>query len=76
MITSQIITKQMKWEMLKDVQSQRLTVHCHSGGLSTKNEQELGLGLESMVKIIDPLPIPNRQSKMLPGWVWGFKKAI
>jgi hypothetical protein len=28
-------------------------------------------GLESMVKMIDPspLPIPDRQSKMLPGWV-------
>ncbi len=43
------------WLVLtKDVQSQRLTVCCHSVGLSTKNEQELGLGLESMVKINDP----------------------
>jgi hypothetical protein len=55
-------------QITKDVQSQRLTVHHHSVGLSTKNEQELGLGLESMVKVIDPspLPIPNWQSKMLP----------
>jgi hypothetical protein len=47
-------------------------------GLSTKNEQELGLGLESMVKINDPspLPIPDWQSKMLPGWVWGFKNYL
>ncbi len=51
----------------KDVWSQRLTVCHHSVGLSTKNEEELRLGLESMVKIIDPSPllIPNRQSKML-----------
>ncbi len=54
-------------QITKDVRSQRLTVCCHSVGLSTKNEQELRLGLESMVKIIDPspLPIPNQQSKML-----------
>jgi hypothetical protein len=47
-------------------------------GLSTKNEQELRLGLESIVKIIDPSPllIPDRQSKMLPGWVWGFFKKL
>ncbi len=59
----------------KDVWSQWLTVCRHSVGLSTKSEQELGLGLESMVKMIDPspLPIPDRQSKML-GWVWGLKK--
>ena len=39
--------------------------------------REAGLGLESMFKIIDPspLPIPDRQSKMLPGWVWGFKNS-
>jgi hypothetical protein len=55
-------------QITKDVQSQRLTVCRHSVGLSTKNEQELGLGLESMVKIIDPPPllIPDWQSKMLP----------
>jgi hypothetical protein len=60
---------------LKDAQSQRLTVCCHLVGLSTKKEQELGLGLESMVKMIDPspLPIPDRKSKMFQ-WVWGFKK--
>jgi hypothetical protein len=34
----------------KDVRRQRLTVCCHSAGLSTKNEQELRLCLESMVK--------------------------
>jgi hypothetical protein len=63
---------------LKDVRSQRLTVCCHSVGLSTKNEQELGLGLESLVKINDPSPllIPDRQSKMLPGWVWGLKNYL
>ncbi len=65
----------------KDVQSQRLTVCCHSVGLSTKNEQELGLGFESLVKINDPspLPIPDRQSKMLP-WVglgiWKLSKML
>jgi hypothetical protein len=55
-------------KITKDIGSQRLTVCCHSVGLSTKNEQELRLGLESMVKIIDPspLPIPYQQSKMLP----------
>jgi hypothetical protein len=63
---------------MKDVQSQRLTVSCHSAGISTMNEQELRLGLESMGKIVDssPLPIPNWQSKMLPGWVWGFLKSL
>ncbi len=37
-------------------------------GLSTKNEQELGLDLESLVKINDPFPLPisDWQSKMLP----------
>ena len=61
----------------KDVQSQRLHVHCHSAGLQKENE-ETRLGLESMVKIIDPspLPIPDWQSKMLPGWVWGFKNYL
>jgi hypothetical protein len=41
-------------------------------------KKKWGLGLESMVKIIDPspLPIPNQQSKMLPGWVWGFKNYL
>ncbi len=55
---------------LKNVRSQRLTVCRHSVGLSTKNEQEFGLGFESLVKINDPSPlwIPDWQSKMLP-WV-------
>jgi hypothetical protein len=59
-----------KQSSTKDVHSQRLTVYCHSVGLSTKNEQELRLGMESMVKKMDPLPltIPDRQSKMLGGF--------
>jgi hypothetical protein len=63
-----LISPHICLQIAKHVQSQRLTVCLHSVGLSTKNEQELRLGLESMVKIIDPssLPIPNRQSKMLP----------
>jgi hypothetical protein len=42
-----------------------------------KKTREARLGLESMFRIIDPspLPIPDRQSKMLPGWVWGFLKV-
>jgi hypothetical protein len=31
--------------ILKDVQSQRLTVCCHSAGLSTKKENEVGFGI-------------------------------
>ncbi len=40
--------------------------------------KQFSWGLESMAKIIDPspLPIPDRQSKMLPGWVWGFKNYL
>ncbi len=66
----------MSENLTNDVQSQRLTVCHHSVDLSTKNEQELGLGLESMVEKNDPspLPIPDWQSKLLPEWVWGFKK--
>jgi hypothetical protein len=42
-----------------------------------KKTREVRLGLESMFRIIDPspLPIPDWQSKMLPGWVWGFLKG-
>ncbi len=62
-----LISPHICLQITKDVQSQRLTVHCHSVGLRTKNEQELGLGLESIVEIIDPSPllISNRLSKML-----------
>ncbi len=55
-------------QITTDIRSQRLAVCHHSVGLSTKNEQELRLDLESMVKIIDPssLLIPDQQSKILP----------
>ena len=39
-----------KQSSTKDVHSQRLTVYCHSVGLSTKNEQDLGLGLNQWLK--------------------------
>jgi hypothetical protein len=45
-----IISPQIRLQITKDVRSQRLAVCCHSVSLSTKKEQELGLGLESMVK--------------------------
>ncbi len=63
-----LISSHICLQVTKDVQSQRLTVHHHSVGLSTKNEKELRLGLEPMVKIIDPSPllIPDQKSKMLP----------
>jgi hypothetical protein len=63
-----LISPHICLQITKDVQSQKLTVCRHSVGLSTKNEQELGLGLESMVKINHPSPllIPDWQSKMLP----------
>ncbi len=62
----------------KDVQSQRLTVRRHLAVLSTKKENKRSkVGLESMIRIIDPSPLPilDRQSKMLPGWVWGYLKG-
>jgi hypothetical protein len=35
-----------KFELAKDVQSQRLTAHHHSVGLSTKKENEVGFGID------------------------------
>ncbi len=49
-LTSSSRSSHICLQVTKDVWSPRLTVCCHSVGLSAKNEQELRLGMESMCK--------------------------
>jgi hypothetical protein len=37
---------------------------------------EVGIGINGQITDSSPLPIPDRQSKMLQGWVWGFLSIL